>query len=191
MKKAIYGFALMACAVALVSAQSTNPAGAPQPLGLTEDVKEQLSELGFRIPNQTVEAPDFTLESLDGESRSLSSYRGKLVFLNFWATWCPPCRAEMPSMQTLYDTVGTDDFEIVAVNLQEGAGPVQDFVDEHGYTYPVLLDSSGRTGGMYGVRAIPSTFLIDRDGTLLGMFVGGREWDTPEALAFFEQVVDG
>jgi peroxiredoxin len=191
MRKAIYGLALIVCTAALVSAQANSDAGSPKPVGLTEDVQTQLSELGFRLPNRTVEAPDFTLEALDGESRSLSSYRGKLVFLNFWATWCPPCRAEMPSMQTLYDTLGTDDFEIVAVNLQEGAGPVESFVDEHGYTYPVLLDSSGRTGGMYGVRSIPSTFLIDRDGTLLGMFVGGREWDTPDVLAFFQQVVDG
>jgi peroxiredoxin len=191
MKKAIYGFALMICAATLVSAQANSHAGSPKPVGLTEDIQAQLSDLGFRIPNQKVEAPDFTLETLDGEERSLSSYRGKLVFLNFWATWCPPCRAEMPSMQTLYDTLGTDDFEIVAVNLQEGAGPVQSFIDEHGYTYPILLDGGGRTGGMYGVRAIPSTFLIDRDGTLLGMFVGGREWDTPDAMAFFEQVVDG
>ena len=102
------------------------------------ELQDQLIGLGFRIFKEPVEAPDFELEDLEGTTMTLASYRGKLVFLNFWATWCPPCRAEMPSMQELYDNLGGETFEVVAVDLQESNKTVQGFIDEFGFTFSIF-----------------------------------------------------
>jgi thiol-disulfide isomerase/thioredoxin len=111
------------------------------------------------------------------------------VFLNFWATWCPPCRAEMPSMERLYQKLKGQGLVILAVDLQEDAKSVQKFVSQHKLTFPILLDSDGRIGGTYGARSIPTSYIVDRKGNVLGGTVGGREWDTPEMIAFFTRLL--
>lgn len=126
-------------------------------------------------------AIDFTLTDQYGNSHTLSDYKGKTVFLNFWATWCPPCRAEMPDIQKIYDSYkenGDDSLVILGVaspgqgqegSLEEVAG----FLEENGYTYPVLMDTTGEQFAAYGVYALPTTFMIDRDGNVFG-YVSGQ-----------------
>jgi peroxiredoxin len=117
-------------------------------------------------PSQSI-APDFELASLDGRKVSLKDLRGKVVLLNFWATWCPPCKAEMPDLEALYREYGAArDFVVVGANLEEDAGAVEAFVRERGLSFPVLLDSEGATAGSFGVRGLPATFIIDREGRI-------------------------
>lgn len=111
-------------------------------------------------------APDFELETLQGETMKLSDLRGKKVMLNFWATWCPPCTEEMPDMQRLFD--GTD-LTIVAVNLTDtemGKKQVSRFSEKHGLTFPILLDSSGEVSTLYRVGPIPTSYMIDSKGII-------------------------
>jgi peroxiredoxin len=129
---------------------------------------------------------DFELEGLDGRMVKLSSFKGKVIFLNFWATWCPPCREEMPSMQELYSRLKDRGLEIVAVDLQEDAEAVRSFFDEHGLTFTALLDKSGRIGSTYGARSIPTTYIIDRGGNVVAGAIGARDWASPEMIEFFE-----
>jgi len=166
-------------------------------LGMTSRVvsdelplEERLASEGFSLPTEDrPEAPDFSLKLLGGDEVKLSDYRGKVVFMNFWATWCGPCRFEMPSMQRLYDSVASDQFEIIAVNLREDEDMVDDFMEELGLTFPVMLDTTGYVGSVYGVRGIPTTFLLDKQGRLIGRIVGTREWDTPSFEALIKDLM--
>ena len=150
---------------------------------------EEFRQKGLQPPKERVEVIDFELQDLSGATRSLSDYRGKVVFLNFWATWCGPCRFEMPSMETLYQRFKAKGLVIVAVNLQEDRNSVQRFVDEYGLSFPVLLDTTGRVGATYGARSIPTTYIVDRDGFVLAGTIGTREWDTEDYLRFFEKLL--
>ena len=155
----------------------------------TTVTEEEFRKLGLQPPKQRLESVDFDLQDLSGATRSLSDFRGKVVFLNFWATWCGPCRFEMPSMERLYQRFKADGLEIVAVNLQEDRSSVQRFVDEYGLSFPVLLDTTGRVGATYGARSIPTTYIVDREGFVLAGTVGTREWDTEDYFRFFERLL--
>lgn len=132
-------------------------------------------------------APAFTLDRLEGGRASLAEYRGRVVMLNLWATWCAPCLQEMPSMQRVYERYRDQGLEILAVALDvqpgmrqpDGSveGVVSAFVERLGLTFPVLLDPRGATERLYAVDALPTTFLIDRDGRIRVREVGGRFWD--------------
>jgi peroxiredoxin len=155
-----------------------------------DPIQEQLYSLGFQIPKEPFEAPDFTLSTLEGKEAALSDYDGDIIFLNFWATWCPPCRQEMPSMQTLYEQMGGRPFTMLAVNLQEEKETVEQFITENGYTFPVLLDTSAQVGGaMYGVQSIPTTYIISKEGEILARLVGTREWDTEQIVSIFKEML--
>ena len=144
----------------------------------------------MQIPKNELAATDFTLDLLDGKSVKLSDYRGKLVFLNFWATWCPPCRSEMPAMQALYDKLKDRGFVILAVDLAEEAGVVRDYIRANKLTFPVLLDTSGAVGGTYGAESIPTTYIVDREGRILARGIGAQwKWDSPEMIALFEKLL--
>ncbi|MBT3274132.1 MAG: redoxin domain-containing protein [Spirochaetales bacterium] len=160
------------------------------PLTLSAETDANLADrLGLKTFEAGVEAPDFELEFLNGEKRKLSEFRGDVVFLNFWATWCPPCRLEMPSMQALYDRHASSGLTILAVDLQEPETAVRKFVDDYKLTFPIPLDSEGRVGAMYGVRSIPTTYIIDRDGMVLSVAVGAREWDSDISLLYFDEIL--
>ncbi|MEA3494335.1 MAG: TlpA disulfide reductase family protein [Candidatus Margulisiibacteriota bacterium] len=124
----------------------------------------------------TAYADDFTLKDISGVSHTLSDCKGKMIFLNFWATWCPPCRAEMPSMQEVYEKMDKDKYVMLAVNIRERKGKVKSFAGENGYTFPILLDTDGRVASKYAVRGIPTTYLIDKKGKVVDKTVGSREW---------------
>jgi peroxiredoxin len=124
-------------------------------------------------------APDFTLPVLDDGELSLASLRGRVVLLNFWATWCKPCEDEMPAMQRLYAGLGGSDFELLAVSVDEGDGEVRAFRDRLGLRFPILLDSAKRAAGAYQTFRFPESWLIGRDGVVVARYVGPREWDDP------------
>ena len=111
-------------------------------------------------------ASDFTLLSPDGQEISLSDYEGQVILVNWWATWCPPCKAEMPAINAFYETHKADGFVVLAVNSQEGASTVKNFIQANGFSFPVLLDSQGQVMERYHVRALPTSFIIDRDGVI-------------------------
>ena len=159
------------------------PSAPPEVSAPETAMGKRLSSLGFQTPTADLPAVDFSLKDLSGQEQNLSSYAGKLVFLNFWATWCGPCRAEIPSMEELYLELQNQDFVIVALNSQETDKQVADFVENVGMSFPVLLDTAGRVGAAYSIRAIPTTYIIDPQGYILGRMVGTRDWYTPEIIS--------
>jgi peroxiredoxin len=132
---------------------------------------------GGRIPSPRAGflAPDFHVETLDGEVLTLSDLRGRPVVLNFWATWCPPCRAEMPALEAAYREHGDEGLEIVGMDAtsQDSLPAVVAFVDELHLTFPIGLDTSGEVQRLYLIRAFPTTFFIDRQGTIREVAIGG------------------
>jgi peroxiredoxin len=140
---------------------------------------------------RTLVAPDFALPDLDGNVRHLSAFRGKVVLLNFWATWCPPCRTEMPSMETLYQAYKDQGFELLAVSSDvQGAAIVRPFMQKYRLSFPSLLDTARRVNGMYGVRSIPTSYLLDRQGRVVSREVGARNWANVEARALIASLLE-
>ena len=125
------------------------------------------------LPREGYLAPDWALESLDGEHLTLSGLRGQVVVLNFWATWCPPCRSEMPAIEQVYRTHRDQGLTVIAVNVQEAQEQTQAFVEEMGLTFPVLADRDGSVSTRYRVTSLPTTFIIDRAGVIREVAVGG------------------
>ena len=117
-------------------------------------------------------APDFTLTSLDGNKVTLSQLKGKPVLINFWATWCPPCRLEMPALQKVYQESSANGFMLLMVNQQEDSVTVQNFLKQNNYSLPVLLDLNGRVSDMYQVTGIPTSVFIDSQGVVQDIHVG-------------------
>ncbi len=142
--------------------------------GAAED--HRLRELGFIVQEGFLEAPAFTTRDAAGNPVDSTSFRGRLVVLNFWATWCPPCRLEMPAMERLYREFRGKGLEVVAVNFMESAERVRAFAEEQNLTYPMLLDGRADIAERYGVRRLPVTMLIGREGELLARSVGYKEW---------------
>lgn len=143
-----------------------------------------------RAPRTGYDAPDFTLPDLQGKPHRLSDFRGRVVFLNLWATWCPPCRLEMPSMEALYRRLRHRDLVMLAVAEDAGgAAAVAPFVREVGLTFPVLLDPEATLSPRYGATGYPETFIIDRDGRVVNHTIGPQDWDSEEMVAYFEQLL--
>ncbi len=117
-------------------------------------------------------APGFQLPNLDGQSVSLSDFRGKPVLINFWATWCPPCRIEMPYIQQVYDEWSDKGLVILAINMGESSSEVSEFMKSYNLSFPVLLDTKGDVAEKYNIRPIPVTFFIDEDGIIKRMKIG-------------------
>lgn len=152
-------------------------------------LQQRLQSLGFQTPTADLPAMDFVLEDLLGNELSLSSFQGQVVLLNFWATWCGPCKIEIPSMEELYSEMQGQGFVILAVNSQEARDQVARFVQDNGMSFPVVLDSTGRIGATYSVRAIPTTYIINPQGYILGRMVGTREWYTTEIVELIEDLL--
>jgi thiol-disulfide isomerase/thioredoxin len=149
---------------------------------LKESVSSRDFSLPLVLPSQKRDEP--------GEIRKLSDFKGKVVFLNFWATWCGPCRSEMPSIESLYNKYRGEEFEVLAVNSMERQPDVLAFMNENNFTFPVLLDGDGKVNSSYGIQAIPTTFLINKEGRIVLRLVGSIDWDTPEFHAALEQLLD-
>ena len=173
------------------TAETASP-GAADGDGAEAALIDRMQELGFQLPSRAVQAVDFDLADLAGEVHSLQGYRGSVVFLNFWATWCGPCRTEMPDLQELHDELGDNaQFNVLAINLQEDAAQVRRFASDLDLSFQILLDSSGETSASYGARTLPMSYIIDRDGTILARIIGVREWAAPEFAELFRALSSG
>jgi peroxiredoxin len=137
-----------------------------------------------------VSAPDFALPDLDGKMVSLDGYRGKVVFLNIWATWCPPCVEEMPSMEKLYQALKGEDFEILAVSVDvSGVEAVTPFMKKNKLSFPALTDTKGSIKNLYQTTGIPESFIIGKDGIIVEKIIGPRDWATPNAIRYFRNLI--
>ena len=159
-----------------------------------EETVKAFSEAGLTLLGQKTDPRDFSLplasfamlpEGL-AKNMSLAGLQGKVVFLNFWATWCGPCRVEMPSMEALYQKYKDRGFEILAVNSGERPQEVIAFMIENNFTFLTVLDTNGAVSRSYGIQAIPTSYLIDRDGKIILRMVGSIDWNTPQIHAALE-----
>jgi cytochrome c-type biogenesis protein len=189
---------------ALAAGWQRNPAGAPAdrlvPAAASGDsamsdnavsaaVIDAFKNAGLPVASAGIAPPDFTLSALDGSAIRLSDLRGKVVFLNFWATWCGPCRAEMPSMDVVYQRLKRRGFDILAVNIRESPASAGAFVKEYKLGFPVVLDRDGRISAEYGIQAIPTSYIIDKRGLVISMLVGSIDWNTPAIIAALESLL--
>ncbi len=136
-------------------------------------------------------APQFTFPFLNGGTASLSDYRGKLVLVNVWATWCPPCIEEMPDLENLSVLMKRDGvpFEILGVSIDAlGGDPVRKWVDRFGLTFPILLDPRGKIKKLYRTTGVPETFIVDPQGKLVQKIIGPRKWDAPRMVSYLKRI---
>jgi peroxiredoxin len=154
-----------------------------------EDLARAFAAAGLPVLKQRVASIDFSLPLVNKKTLALRDLRGKVVFLNFWATWCGPCRAEMPSMEALYQRFKDEGLEILAVNSGENEKKVAAFIEELNLSFPTALDTRGQVSGPYGIAALPTTYIIDKEGNILSRVIGSINWNTPELFAAFEALL--
>jgi peroxiredoxin len=135
-------------------------------------------------------APNFTVPDLDGQMVSLADFKGQLVLLNIWASWCAPCVQEMPSMEKLYQELKDEKFVILAVSIDEsGAEVVRPFMKKHGLSFNALIDSAGTLKNLYRITGVPESFVIDRQGNIIQEIIGPRDWASRDALRYFRSLI--
>ncbi len=137
-------------------------------------------------------APEFNLNNINGKKVALSDLRGKVVLLNFWATWCRPCRAEMPSLGNLHTALKDRGFTVIAISVDASDRPVKSFVLEKGISFPVLMDKDKEVAfDQYGVFGLPTSFLIDRKGVVVEKFMGERDWTSSDIKNKIRKAMEG
>lgn len=136
-------------------------------------------------------APDFALQDTRGKRWVLSDLEGQVVFINFWATWCPPCRKEMPSMQRLYASMGQEKFKMLAILSNDDPVLADTLAKKLGVTFPIVIDPESETGRAYGITGVPETFIVDKNGILREKYIGPWEWDAPEARQVLDRYLKG
>lgn len=129
--------------------------------------------MGSRVPTVGTQAEDFRLTDLEGKSQSLGQYRGKIVLVNFWATWCKPCTTEMPAMQTAYEKLREKNFVVLAINELEDDAKVREHIKQYGHTFPVLMDHDNKVANQFGVFGLPVSVFIDEEGRVQEYIKGG------------------
>ena len=149
---------------------------------------ERFEKLGFYVFPAPEALPLFSVRSLKGAETGVADKAGKVVLLNFWATWCPPCRTEMPSIQVLSDKLKGTAFEVMAISVAEKHETVAGFLKENPYSYPIYLDESGSASAPFAGRGIPTTFVLDKQGRAIAGLVGARSYDGPEVLELFREL---
>ena len=172
--------------VAASTADGEGPHAGPVRTASVSGLDEAARELDLIRPPRPKQASDFTVSLLGGETLKLRAQRGKPVLVNFWATWCGPCREEMPAMERLYLKHRARGFVLLAVSVDSDATLVKPFLDKLKLTFPVTLDTKMDLANVYGVRALPASFLIDRNGYLTALALGPRPWDNRAAHALVE-----
>jgi len=143
---------------------------------------------GLTLVPDNPEASDFELKDIDGATHRLSDYRGKVLIVNFWATWCPPCREEMPSMQRAWKKLEQEGIAMLAVNVGEDEDTIFQFTANYPVEFPLLMDRDSAVTGAWPVRGLPTTFVVDPQGRLAYRAIGGREWDDQELLALVREL---
>jgi len=140
-----------------------------------------------------LKAPDFELPELDANGKGssmmwrFSELKGKVIFINFWASWCDECKKEKPTIQMLYEKMQDRPFQILTILYRDDAKKAVDYMKINGYTMPVLLDEDMKVARNYGVRGVPETYIIDREGIVREKIIGRRQWDSPEAIDLIEK----
>ncbi len=151
----------------------------------SEKSREELFlKIGIQPIKRDTKAPDFCLEDLKGKKSELNNFKGKVIFLNFWATWCGPCKEEMPSMEILFQQFKEKDFVFLSISVDYGGRkPVKEFIEKKRYTFPVLLDPKCNVLDLYEVRRIPTTIIIDKNRKMIGRAVGPINWKSQEVIS--------
>ncbi|TAJ97507.1 TlpA family protein disulfide reductase [bacterium] len=161
----------------------------PKAPAITED--DLFKKLNIEKFDRKASAPDFALKDLQGNTVRLKDLRGKVVFLNFWATWCPSCRLEMPTMEKLHEEFGNQGLVILAINYRERPEEIKEFSKEHHLTFMSLLDKEGKAFELYQAWSLPTTYLINKSGEITGKVLGYRDWHGDHAKALFRQLLEG
>jgi peroxiredoxin len=151
--------------------------------------KDYFTALGISRPSSEIVAMDFRIDSLDGGSVKLSDFRGKVVLLNFWATWCGPCKAEVNDINTLYEKLKSEGFTVFTVDIRESARKVASFMKKNSLRFPVYLDESGEISAQYGITGIPTTFIVDPEGKIVGRAIGPRPWSSTDSVEFMRSLI--
>ena len=163
-------------------------------VGAAGSQQQELDRLFGKIgilKNPHVTRPvEIQLKDLYGNTVRMSDYRGKVVFINFWATWCAACVVEMPSMEKLHLRLKDKNFVMIAINVQESDTQVKAFFEKMKLSFSVLLDSSGEVASGFAVNALPTTFVLDKSGRIIGTAIGPREWDGRASIALFEHLIN-
>ncbi len=148
----------------------------------------RLETLGFYVFDQPSEQPNFNVASVDGKMKSRLSTKGNVTLLNFWATWCPPCKEEIPTIQRLHEIMKGEKFEIMAVDLGESPKSVKSFLEENKITYPVYVDPKNSLASTYASIGIPTTYILDKNGKFIAGFIGPFDYDNPEFVAIMKEL---
>ena len=144
---------------------------------------------GHKIVVSGDRAPEFRLQALDGRSVSLSDFRGKVVMVHFWATWCPPCVEELPLLAKLYPALSGNDFEMLAISVDDGANAVKAFLLQNNLQVPVLLNSDRSVASLYGTFKFPETYIVDRQGIVRYKVIGPRNWLDPGTVQIIKSII--
>ncbi len=153
--------------------------------------KVELKPFEMEYPAESFIAPGFELPSLSGGTVDIKNYRGKVVFINFWATWCATCKVEMPSMQKVYDRFKDQGLAMLTISVDKDLSLIQPFMDEYQLTFPVLLDPKSSVAKQdYKTTGVPETFIVNKHGVIVHKAIGPRDWATDDALAAFAQLVE-
>lgn len=170
---------------ALTNAEA-QPATSSHGVALMLSVDDAFAELRLFRPPQRKPAPDFSAPLTDGNTFRLSDQRDKLILINFWATWCGPCRWEMPAMERLYRRYRDQGFVLIGLSVDRDPKVIPPFAKRYDLTFPIGLDPNSRVGTAYGIRGLPSTAIVDRRGDVAALAVGPRDWDNAAAHALVE-----
>ncbi|MFN3476919.1 MAG: TlpA disulfide reductase family protein [Candidatus Methylomirabilales bacterium] len=157
--------------------------------GMAQAEEHYWKALGIERPSREIFGADFALPDLNGRKIRLKDFQGHVVFLNFWATWCIPCRAEMPAMEKLHREFKDKGLVILALNFRERPEEIKPFVRELQLTFPILLDRDGKVSDRYQVFGLPTSYLLGRKGEILGTVVGARDWTSEEARALIRALL--
>ena len=167
--------------VALVVVAVCSSASAEQPT--VASLLKRLDLVDYRAGTRP---PDFSGPTLDARPLSLTDLRGKVIVVNFWASWCMECRAEMPALEALHRQFASRGLAVIGLNVREGKQAISRYTAELGLTFPFVLDPDGRTNDLYGVIGLPTTFVVGRDGRAVAFGVGPRDWKSPAARTLIE-----
>jgi peroxiredoxin len=153
--------------------------------------EDLFSKIKISLIKGDKKAPDFSLNDLNSKKIGLRQFKGKIILLNFWATWCGPCKEEMRYLEVLHQQFKAKNFVLLTISVDyEGLKPVKEFINKHDYSFPVLLDPKCEVLDLFEVKGIPTTFLIDKKGKMLGKAIGPRDWKSPEVISLINILIE-
>lgn len=185
---AVYLLIFLFAACTPSRADAGEPSGRSSVETENTDPVKALEELGFHVFPEPVQLPSFTLPGLNGGSISSDDFAGTVTLLNFWATWCPPCRREMPAIERLQQSMKGYNFRIVAVSVSEKKQTVQPFIESAGYSFPIYLDERGAVGTALANQGIPTTYILDSTGMVIAGIVGAYEFDNEKVIQVLQEL---